>query len=256
MIFGKGKKDGDSNLFSRPLESAAINRWRSVDASGEDLNKKKSSPQFETSDISPLKLNISVEDTQEEVFTLQEEYNEPELFEELSTFSKEDDDFQEEIFDENDYSAPGFQEEHIDEMKVEPVPDHLVQVPREKTPASDFSKDVEQDIKDRFGSNLKSALGSGTVIEGMFSFENPVKIDGVLRGEIRSTSALIVGPSAEVHARIQVGSLIVLGVVEGEIEAQDLIEVRSTGSLQGDVVTRRLALEEGGFFNGACTMID
>jgi cytoskeletal protein CcmA (bactofilin family) len=243
MIFGKGKKDGDSNPFSRPLESAAINRWRSVDSS----------------DASPLEVNDSVEESKEEVFILQEEFYEPELFEDLRSSSKEDD-FQEEFFDERNEPALELQEEcqedYIAELKVEPVPVPSVQPPKEKTAASDFSKDVDEDIKDRFGSNLKSALGSGTVIEGMFSFEDPVKIDGILKGEIRSTSALIVGPSAKVYARIQVGSLIVLGEVEGEIEAQDLIEVRSTGSLNGDVITRRLALEEGGFFNGACTMID
>jgi len=128
--------------------------------------------------------------------------------------------------------------------------------PKERTPIGDFNLDIEDDLKNRFGANLKSALGHGTVIEGMFSFENPVKVDGTLKGQINSNSALIVGPDAKVHAKIKVGTLIILGEVEGEIEADDLIEIRSSGLLFGDVVTRRLALEEGSIFNGNCTMID
>jgi cytoskeletal protein CcmA (bactofilin family) len=59
-----------------------------------------------------------------------------------------------------------------------------------------------------------------------------------------------------VNARIKVGALIVLGSVEGEIEAEDLIEIRSSGSLLGEVITKRIALEEGGVFSGSCTMLD
>lgn len=125
-----------------------------------------------------------------------------------------------------------------------------------KTPSADFSLNIEDDLKNRFGTNLKSALGEGTMIDGTFSFETPVKVDGCLTGEIRSKSALIVGKNARINARVKVGSLIVLGSVEGEIEVEDLIEVRSSGTLLGDVVTKRLALEEGGLFSGSCTMID
>lgn len=339
MIFGKGKKDSQDKSFKRPLESAAINRWRSIESSRtEENNEKYSSEEEDTpafsfsgkaedrwtfTDRFADKFNTTKEgantnvnynsNNEDNKFTdsfrsVDNDPNEPFLFspeefslvEELdlvnSSKSEEDksslnlskavefddvyeDDSEESEdvsedesafsmedvldLDEEHYSQP--EEENLgasisseNNFKSSSISSHqsVIQKPIHRTEPGDFNIPVDQDISQRFGTNLKSALGAGTVIEGMFSFENPVKIDGILRGEIKSTSALIVGPGAKVSARIQVGSLIVLGTVEGEIEAQDLIEIRKTGTLEGEVVARRLALEEGGVFNGACTMIE
>lgn len=119
--------------------------------------------------------------------------------------------------------------------------------------AADTKLDVESDLKRRFGSNVKSALGAGTVIEGKFSFDSPVRIDGTLTGEISSSSVLIVGKQATVSGNIKVGSLIILGQVEANIEADELVEIRSEGKLIGDIKASRLAIEDGGFFEGRNT---
>lgn len=118
---------------------------------------------------------------------------------------------------------------------------------------ADYSIQVDEDLKRRFGNNIRSALGVGSVIEGKMSFESPVRIDGTINGEISSTSALIVGEQAEVNARLRVGSIIVLGVVTGDIDALELVEIRRGGRLEGDVITKRIVIEEGGFFEGRCS---
>lgn len=108
----------------------------------------------------------------------------------------------------------------------------------------------EDDIRQRFGANLKSALSSGTIIEGKFKFDSPVRIDGTLIGEVQASSLLIVGGDASVEAKVKVGSLVVLGVVKGNVEAEELIEVKRGGVLEGDVKCARFAIEEGGWFQG------
>ncbi len=125
-----------------------------------------------------------------------------------------------------------------------------------KVPPSDLSLPVQEDIKRRFGSNVRSALGPGTVIEGTFRFDTPVCIDGTLTGEVFSSSVLIAGSQASVNARVKVGSLVILGHVVGDIEANDLIEIRAGGNLQGDISAHRIVIEDGGVFNGLCTIID
>jgi len=119
--------------------------------------------------------------------------------------------------------------------------------------ATDAKLDVESDLKRRFGSNIKSALGAGTVIEGKFGFDSPVRIDGTLKGEISSPSVLIVGKQASVSGTIKVGSLIVLGTVDADIQAEDLVEIRSEGRILGDIKSSRLAIEDGGIFSGRNT---
>lgn len=119
---------------------------------------------------------------------------------------------------------------------------------------ADLSLPIEQDLKRRFGTNIRSALGPGTVIEGTFKFDSPVCVDGSLTGEITSTSALIVGQEAVISGKIKVGSLIVLGTVEGKVEATDLVEIRRGGMLEGDITTERFVVEDGGWYNGKVKM--
>lgn len=118
----------------------------------------------------------------------------------------------------------------------------------------DFSLGAEEDLKRRFGSDIRSALGPGTVIEGTFRFDSTVCIHGTLSGDVASSSALIVGEQAEVDAKIKVGSLIILGRVRGDIEADDLVEIRANGCLEGDIITKRLVIEDGATFSGTCNM--
>jgi len=125
---------------------------------------------------------------------------------------------------------------------------------RVRIPSSDSSLSADDDLRRRFGTNVRSALGPGTVINGKLSFDAPVRIDGVLKGEVTSTSTLIVGEQAVVDADIRVGSLIVLGHVEGPVHAEDLVEIKRGGAIEGDVKTQRLVIEEGGLFEGACNV--
>ncbi len=119
---------------------------------------------------------------------------------------------------------------------------------------SNLAIPVEEDLKRRFGNNIKSALGPSTVIEGKFKFDTPVRIDGSLTGEVTSNSVLIVGREASVKGRIEVGSLIVLGAVDGEVVAEDLVEIRTGGELEGDISCKRVTIEDGGFYKGSCNM--
>lgn len=111
---------------------------------------------------------------------------------------------------------------------------------------------IEEEMRRRFGSEICSALGKGTIIEGSFCFDTPVCIDGTITGEIKASSVLIVGKNAVVKAKIEVGSLIVCGSVTGDIKADDLIEVKSTGILDGNLVAKRFVIEDGGWFKGNC----
>jgi cytoskeletal protein CcmA (bactofilin family) len=118
------------------------------------------------------------------------------------------------------------------------------------TLCSDLSLSATDDIKRRFGTNIRSALGPGTVIEGTFCFDAPVCIDGTLTGEIQSSSILIVGEQAEVNARIEVGGLIILGKVVGQVNASELVEIRESGELRADIKTKRLVIEDGAVYTG------
>jgi len=100
------------------------------------------------------------------------------------------------------------------------------------------------------------SLGPDAEVSGRLSFTAATRIEGKLKGEIRSTDLLVVGPRATIHATVKVRALVVLGQIEGDVQRADLIDIRPGGRLRGDINTRRLVIADGGRFDGNCTMTE
>lgn len=102
--------------------------------------------------------------------------------------------------------------------------------------------------------DVRVSLGPDAEVTGKLSFSVPTRIEGKLRGEIRVSSLLVIGPQAVVNAAVTAERLLVLGRVEGEVRGRDRVEIRAGGRLVGDVTTRCLVVEEGGLLEGNCQM--
>jgi cytoskeletal protein CcmA (bactofilin family) len=102
---------------------------------------------------------------------------------------------------------------------------------------------------------ITALLGRGTQFEGKLHFEGRVRIDGMFKGEIRSDDTLVIGEGAEVHADIDVATVIVRGgVVHGNIRAPTAIEVHAPGRVVGDLHSPSLFIDRGVEFQGKCRM--
>jgi cytoskeletal protein CcmA (bactofilin family) len=102
---------------------------------------------------------------------------------------------------------------------------------------------------------ITALLGRGTHFEGKLHFEGRVRIDGSFKGEIRSDDTLIVGEGAEVHAEIDVASVIVRGgTVHGNIRAKTSIEVHAPGKIVGNLHSPSVFIDRGVEFQGSCRM--
>jgi len=103
---------------------------------------------------------------------------------------------------------------------------------------------------------INAFLGKDTEFEGKFSFTGAVRIDGKFSGEIESSGTLIVGESATITSQIHVADMIVSGEVNGDIFAENKIEINVPGKLFGNIQTPKLVIEEGVVFEGNCKMKD
>ncbi len=103
---------------------------------------------------------------------------------------------------------------------------------------------------------IKAFLGEGTDFKGILTFEGTVRVDGRLEGEIYTKDTLIVGESAVVGAEINVHTIVISGIVRGNINATGKIEVHRPGKLYGNVKTPSLYIEEGVIFEGNCVMTE
>lgn len=94
-------------------------------------------------------------------------------------------------------------------------------------------------------------IGKSVSIKGELSGSEDVYVDGQVEGNIQlSGNSLTVGPNGRVHANVAVKSVTVGGSLEGNIQASERTELRKTAVVNGDVQTRRIAIEEGAYFKG------
>lgn len=105
-------------------------------------------------------------------------------------------------------------------------------------------------VTPRKDENPYTTLGKDTEFEGTLKFKEALKIEGKFNGDISSEGHLIVGKTGEVTAEINVGSIIVEGKITGNIIANDLVELRSSAELRGDITAAKLKIEEGVVFVG------
>src|SRR5580658_6533150 len=102
---------------------------------------------------------------------------------------------------------------------------------------------------------ITALLGRGTHFEGKLQFEGRVRIDGVFKGEIRSDDTLVIGEGAEVHAEIEVSTVIVRGgIVHGNIRAKTAIEIHAPGKMVGNLHSPSLFIDRGVEFEGGRRM--
>ena len=102
--------------------------------------------------------------------------------------------------------------------------------------------------------DLRVSLGSDAEVTGKLSFSTPTRIEGRLKGELRSSSMLVVGKEGVVHASVHADQLIVLGEIRGDVVATARVEVHPGGRVIGDVRTGCLVVKEGAVLEGGVKM--
>lgn len=103
---------------------------------------------------------------------------------------------------------------------------------------------------------INGLIDKGCSMEGKLAFDGSVQINGDFRGEIVSDGTLLVGPDAKVEGRIQVGSAIVEGNLQGTVEAKTRIDLRRGSRMIADIRTPAIGIEDGAIFHGSCCMLD
>ena len=104
--------------------------------------------------------------------------------------------------------------------------------------------------------DVHTILGPEATFDGKLTFEGTVRIDGTFRGEVRSEGELVIGQSARLEALIWVGSIVVIGEVNGDIHAKRSVEIQAPGKVRGNISTPQLSIAKGVIFEGACKMED
>lgn len=115
------------------------------------------------------------------------------------------------------------------------------------------SERMARDIKE---GRLSGFVGSGTVSTGETLFQAMLRIDGHVKGEIKSEKGtLIIGATGRVDASIHVGEAIINGLVNGDIVVANKLSLGRSAKIVGNVQAPRLIMEDGAIMEGNCSMI-
>ena len=97
-------------------------------------------------------------------------------------------------------------------------------------------------------------IGAGTTIKGDIDCKGDMRIDGKITGNITISGKIVVGPTGDINGQINCKNSEIEGKLEGKIFVDELLVLKSTAAILGDIATTKLAIEPGATFTGKCNM--
>ena len=92
---------------------------------------------------------------------------------------------------------------------------------------------------------LANTIGKDTEIEGQIKTTGNLRIDGKVKGVVNSKSKVVVGPSGFIDGDLYCQSADIAGTVNGKIHVEEIVHLKSTATANGDVMTKKIVVEDG-----------
>lgn len=115
-----------------------------------------------------------------------------------------------------------------------------------------FNKADKKELEEM--SNSSTIVGKGTVLEGNIETLGNIRIDGRVVGNIKTKNKIALGDSSLVDGNILSQNAEIAGEIKGSIEVSDLLILKASAVIHGDIAANRLVVEAGASFNGGCKM--
>jgi len=96
--------------------------------------------------------------------------------------------------------------------------------------------------------------GKDSLLKGKMNSEGIFRLDGKVEGEIYHRGTLIIGETAIIKGKVEATTLILNGLLEGEVTAKERMEIHASGKLYGTIFTPIFVILDGGIFEGNCKM--
>lgn len=97
-------------------------------------------------------------------------------------------------------------------------------------------------------------MGAGTVIEGDIKSDGDIRVDGKLIGSLITKGKLVVGSTGNIEGEVVCQNADISGAIKGKLSVQELLSLKNTSKITGDIITNKLAIEPGANFSGSCSM--
>lgn len=105
-----------------------------------------------------------------------------------------------------------------------------------------------------FNPNTLNIINNGTQILGDVNSDGDMRVDGNIKGYLTSKARLVLGPTAVIEGDVKAVNIEISGEVTGNIYASELLTIKATAKISGDLISNKLIIEAGAIFNGTSKM--
>ncbi|MBL4587405.1 MAG: polymer-forming cytoskeletal protein [Flavobacteriales bacterium] len=116
------------------------------------------------------------------------------------------------------------------------------------------SKSGSEGSRSQGGAGMPNHINSYTIIEGSIKATGNLRIDGTLRGSLECQGRVVIGNSGVIEGDIKCENAEIEGNIKANVTVSDLLTLKSTARVNGDIVTKKLSIEPGATFSGSCSM--
>ena len=99
-----------------------------------------------------------------------------------------------------------------------------------------------------------NTIGTGTVVNGDISSKGDIRIDGTLKGSVITQGKVVLGEAGVIEGDVSCRDADVSGTIKAKITVSQLLSLKASSKLSGDIITNKLSIEPGASFTGSCSM--
>lgn len=147
-------------------------------------------------------------------------------------------------------------DEEFTALKPAAQPPAAAEIKKESIPMSSSPGRIPDSYPELPRGGGTATLGKSVMVKGNIISREDLTIDGEVEGTVElHDNRLTIGPNGKVSASIKAREIIVLGAINGNVEAADKIDIRKEARLVGDIKTARIVIEDGAFFKGSIDIV-
>ena len=117
-----------------------------------------------------------------------------------------------------------------------------------------FTKNNESMKRTENNNSVVNIIGQGTSILGDINSNSDIRVDGTLKGSIKTEGKVVLGREGVVEGDVICQNADISGIIKAKITVSNLLSLKETAKLKGDIVTNKLSIEPGAEFTGSCSM--
>ena len=113
---------------------------------------------------------------------------------------------------------------------------------------------LNESIKKTEMTETINTIGAGTIVTGDIQSKGDIRLDGVLKGSVNTSGKVVLGKEGIIEGDVMCNSADISGTLKAKITVSQLLSLKATAKLNGEIITNKLSIEPGAAFTGSCSM--